>query len=192
MRRRNIDKLIIIIYVIDLSKFNEFSSSTFNDDLNLFEKDKHTYVQTFSLNLFFIFLSSILFVNFSLLYFRYDDYDSNVIMIKKTKHDIRIIAKSFNYKKIKHDMKIIAKNFNHEKTKYDTKIIAEDFNYLQKHEFLIFNDNDKNDNKMNDKVFDKNDKIFNKDDEIFNKNDEIFDKNNKIFDKNNEIFDRND
>ena len=44
MRRRNIDKLIIIIYVVDLSTFNKFSSLTFNDDSNLFEKNKYVYV----------------------------------------------------------------------------------------------------------------------------------------------------
>ena len=93
MRRPNIDKLIIIIYVVDLTIFNEFSSSIYNDDLNLFEKEKHAHVQIFSFNLFFIFLSSILFVSFSLLCFKYDDYDSNINMIKKTKHDMKIIAK---------------------------------------------------------------------------------------------------
>ena len=97
MRRRNIDKLIIIIYVVDLSIFNEFSSSTFNDDLNLFKKNKNAYVQTFFLISFFIFLLSISLVNSLLSRFKYDDYDLNMNMIEKIKHDTRIFAKDFNH-----------------------------------------------------------------------------------------------
>ena len=135
MRRCNINKLIIIIYVVNLLTFNKFFSSIHNNNLNLFEKEKHAHIQTFSLNSFFIFLSSISFVSFSLSCFKYDDYDLNVNMIEKMKYDTKIIAKNFNHEKMKHDMKIIAKNFNHEKTKHDIKIIAKDFNYSQEHEF---------------------------------------------------------
>ena len=113
MRRRNIDKLIIIIYVVDLSTFNEFFSSIYNDDLNLFEKERHAHVQAFSLNSSFIFLSLISLVSFSLSCFKYDDYDSNVNIIEKTKHDTKIIAKNFSHEKMKHDTKIIAKGFSH-------------------------------------------------------------------------------
>ena len=119
MRRRNIDRLIIIIYVVDLLIFNEFSSSILNDNSNLFKKDKHTHVQTSSLNSFFIFLFSISFVSFSLSCLKYNDYNSNMNMIEKTKHDTRISAK----------------NFNHEKMKHDTRISAKGFNHSQKHEF---------------------------------------------------------
>ena len=138
MRRRNIDKLIIIIYVVDLSTFNKFLSSTFNDDSNLFEKDKHAHVQTFFLISSFIFLFSISLVSFSLFRFKYDDYDLNVNMIEKTKHDTRIFAKDFSHEKTKHDTKIFAKDFNHEKTKHDTKIYAKNFNHEKmKHDTKI-------------------------------------------------------
>ena len=135
MRRRNINKLIIIIYVVDLSTFNESSSSIYNDDLNLFEKERHAHVQTFSLNLFFIFLFSISLVNFSLSCFKYNDYDSNVNMIEKMKHDTKITAKNFSHEKTEHDTRIIAKDFNYEKTKHDTRIFAKDFSHSQKYEF---------------------------------------------------------
>ena len=130
MRRRNIDRLIIIIYIVDLSTFNELFSSIFNDDLNLFQKNKHVYVQIFSLISSFIFLVLISLVNFSLFRLKYDDYDLNMNIIEKTKHDTRIFAKNFNHKKTKHDMKIFAKDFNHEKTKHDTRIFAKNFNHL--------------------------------------------------------------
>ena len=145
MRRRNIDRLIIIIYAVDLLTFNEFFSSTFNDDSNLFEKNKHVHVQTSSLTSSFIFLLSISLVSSSLSRFKYDDYDSNVNMIEKTKHDTRISAKGFSHSQ-KHEFQAFDDDDRNDDMMNDE----------------VF--------RRDDKVFRKNDEIFRKDDEVFRRN----------------------